>query len=270
MQSIYPYQRINPAMTRYFNHHDILSLYHQFIQSKHIISKVITKEFLQAAILLVLALVLSCFFVFVFLPQVDQLMRSLGNTQSVLKWMGWIVSFILAVTIALFLILVCLALFLCSMEYRIMAYILWHEKRLFWVIKLYVTRNFAIMFKTFLDHGIKTQAMIDAIRNSAIDRFSRFFAYHIDDDLQKGSSLGRSLAISYLDRRFVLITQKGLSGSSLKQDVNGYIDSSIHELDYCLRRWSRWFKMFVYAYLIVLIAFYYRVLYLPMAILEVL
>lgn len=226
------------------------------------------KEGLYSICLLLISYVLSWFFLSKFSVSVIEMISSFEVDVSMIhQYQVFVQGYLFVVHVTLVMVFIFFWLYQ-SLDLRIMFYILICERIPF--IRDYVTYRFALLMSLFLKYGIKTQSMIDVMRLCGLDPFSRWVASTISHELSSGSNLIDAIDQTYLDPRFILLAEQGLRRHTYEENITSYVEIVRRSLQQSMTRILGVFKIGVFLYLLILMAMFYAVLYLPMQIMEVL
>ena len=248
--------------------YDILNYMKEYQSFQYDLVAQFFKEGMYTLVLLVAAYALSWFFLGKFSVSVLEMVLSFDvDVSMIYRYQRVTQMFLWLVHVCVIVLIVFYALFQ-SLDLRILFYIKTHQR--FKFLRDFVTYRYAMVMSLFLKYGVKTQFMIGVMRHSSLDSFSRWLSYHVEDDLLSGRSFSESLNQSYFDPKFVLLVDQGLRRHCFEVNVNRYLDMVKKSIAQHLKRFMQVFKLIVFMYLLILMAMFYSVLYLPMQIMEVL
>lgn len=248
--------------------YDILNYMKEYQSFQYELVAQFLKEGMYTLVLLCAAYALSWFFLGKFSISVLEMVLSFDVDVSMVYRYQRVTQVFLWVVHVCALLVFLVAFLFQSLDLRILFYINTHKK--FKFLRDFVTYRYAMVMSLFLKYGVKTQFMISVMRYSSLDSFSRWLSYHVEDDLLSGSSFTDSLDQSYFDPKFVLLVDQGLRRHCFEANVNRYLGMVKKSIALHLKRFMQVFKLVVFMYLLILMAIFYSVLYLPMQIMEVL
>lgn len=266
VEALYPKEY--SLLSQHLNAYDILLYLNEYSTIKEGLLKQVLKEGLYSLSLLIISYLLSWFFLVKFSVSVYDMISSFDLDLGIISRYQTLVQIYLFFVHILVLTLMIALILMRSKAFKILFYIHGHKR--IHLLETFITFRYAMIMSLFLKYGIKTQVMVSVMRQSSIDPFSRWLSYHVEDDLLSGHSFNKSLKQSFFDMPFVLLVEQGLLRNTFEKNLLKYIDFAKESLSHDISKLLKIFKTCVFLYLLILMAMFYSVLYLPMQIMEVL
>lgn len=243
-----------------------LRFLHQYQSFKEDLLKKILASFLYSFVLLILGMALSYFFLWRFEPSVRSLLGDYGTDISILKRYRFMLQIILVVLNLVVGLGVFILILVQSKDLKILFIISLLKRWPF--LKQFLSYQYAKMLLLFLQFDMKTSQMIGFLRNASIGDTNKWLSYHIESHLDQGKLFPESLDLQYFDAMMVDFVELGYLHSDVASYLSRYCDLMKEEVSLTLKRYGSIFKMFVFSYLMFIVALFYSTLYLPLQLLE--
>lgn len=267
LESVFSIKKHNPEISRYFNPYEILYLYEHYYHTMSDMKKEVGRSAAYPSLLLLISCVLSYFFSHVLAVQLLDLFKGFSIDLSVLGIMTFIADLWNTLIAVMSILAVSLLFYVRKMSARITVYVLLKKISL---LQQYLTFPFALNMKLLLGSGVQSQFLYVALRKISISETSRWLAYYPDDDFQQGVAFKDLYRQNFFDPKFRLMMQHGSNHLNTALWLDNYCKLTAKSMVRSGKRLITALKMVIIAYLVILIAMFYNILYLPMKLMEVL
>lgn len=233
----------------------------RFIQS-------ILKSVVYSIVLMCLGIVLCYFFMYRFEPSIRSLLVDFGTNVEQLQMYRFVIAIIISFINILIAGLLIGAFLLQAKDNKIVFCVVMMPRWPF--LKYIITYQYTMMLNLFLQFDMKTSSMITFLRSASLGVVNRWLSYHIESELDQGKTFPDALSEQYFDTRMIDFVRLGY----IHNDMKGYMDRYCKMMDGEIQRkivqYGTLFKTVVFCLLVMIVAIFYSVLYLPLQLLEVL
>lgn len=228
----------------------------------------IFKEMLYSLVLLIMGLLLSYFYVYRFEPSIRSLLIDYGTNVSMLNRYRILLQGLIIVmnTFVMFLVLVVFMIQSKDLKIMINVILLGHSS----LYKKLISYQYTMMLLLFMQFDMKTSDMVSFLREASIGDINKWLLYHVESQLSDGLMIHECFEIRYFDQYLIDFMALGYHHQDVYSYLNKYCAMSSKDLDVKIKKIARFFKMFVFSYLVIIVAIFYSTLYLPLQLLEVL
>ena len=154
----------------------------------------------------------------------------------------------------------------CRREQYVWIYL--HKYRLDGFAKVLITYSFAMKLVILLRNGVSIVDSIRILRYQNGSALIRLLAYHFDETLADGEEFEKSLDMDYFDNRFHSLCLFGLKSDDFCEALEDYIVITQTKVENLVRKAVFVFQAVCYTFVAVTIVMAYRVLLLPLEMLQ--
>lgn len=253
-----------PAISK-LNDYDQLSFVVEKSHFKESLVQTFMKQMGYPIFLFFLSFCMSFLYIKMFVPTISGLLEDLKYHESSRFLFGNFIYYLFIVFIVLCTTLIILCIFKTT---RTLTYIMLHNFKLFGLYKDVLTLQFAFCFHFFLDKGLSTHDIIDALRS--LDDFSdvKWVSYHVHEKLNQGMDIVTAMDMSYFNGLFLKLFKQGYLTNTLHESLVSYLEISKTSYMLKIKRYSNILKMFSYVLVMIYIGLFYSLLFKPLQILE--
>ncbi len=253
-------QLLPPLQTLEFLYH-----YHQF--TKELFQKIASK-LMYSLLLLLMGIALSYFFLYRFEPGIRSLLSDFGSDVTQLKTYVFFIKMILSLFNTIVILLIITLLLIQSHDNRVLlnVFLTQHSK----AYKRLISYQYSMMMNLFLQFDMKTSNMVSFLRTSSVGVINKWLSYHVESQLDQGLALHVAMDLEFFDDTMIDFMKMGYHHADLKLYLQRYCQLMEVEIQRDINKFSLALKTAVFCFLIVIVAIFYSVLYLPLQVLEVL
>lgn len=247
---------------------ETLDFLHAYSNFQKDFLKLLLKTVAYSLVLMVIGILLSYFFLYRFEPSIGSLLGDFGSSTHQLKTYRFIMQGLLFSLNLIMIVIVITFFFLQSHDNRVLLVIILLPRWPF--LKELLSFQYSKMLNLFLQFDMKTSSMVMFLRKSSLGVINRWLSYHIESQLDKGVIFPMALDDNYFDERMIEFVKLGYQHNEMHSYLDRYCRMMDVQIKRKLKAYGALFKTFVFTYLVLIVAIYYSVLYLPLQLLEVL
>lgn len=259
-----PYKQLKKIMKDY----DVFKFLMAHYKFKKAVLMEIIKENSYPLLLIVLTYFLSWFFILFFTPNVISLVRDFDISIDTIVLYQLFVKSILWFYHISFLIFLLVMFLLQFKDLKTILFILLSNR--IKIVKTYISYRFALMLLLFLEAGIKTQSLIQIMREYGLGDLSKWMSYHIQESLDRGEDFKTGFDTEYIDKNLKHFINLGIMEQDLENALRKYLILAEFEMKHMIKKISTSLKLLTFLVIIILLSLFYLVLYYPLGIMEAL
>lgn len=252
--------------TNLFDHLNVLELiaYINFDQTlKKNLLYSLAKKIIYPTVLIVFAFITLLTFKFSVLP----LFESFGSKSTLAA-----VNIFYAISIIMFISIVFLAVFTLYIfkrpTYFIMFYYRFYQFRLFRIIELYYISILCHLLISFDKQGLSTFATFKLINKFKGNTIIANLAYFVSADLEEGTGFRKSIENMQIDQNFKNVVVMGMQSGKYRQLLLQYGEKTIMDIESQISYISKFLLIITYLYIGIIVLMLYRILSLPISLIE--
>ena len=267
--SLYDYMTfISPIYFPDLSDFDNLCFYLRYHEAKKEITQRLFKEIVYPFFLFLLCFLMTLYFQDIFAPHIIRILDDFNVSSSKLSLILFFTLCLKNLWFLFFLLLFFMCFVLMLKDMPFVVYIRFHHLKCFGLVKNVLTYRFCLVYHFLLEHQQNIQLFFEVIQNVKGMDDVKWLSFHIKDALEKGNPYLDAINLKYFNALFKIYLDKGFYTKNLPQVLNEYLIFLQGRIEVQITMSLRWFKIFVYSYVVVFVLIYYFFLFQPLSILE--